>query len=982
MADARILFPADNVVVDGSSKQHHHLGLWPPPSNDEKDPLRWPRWIKILALISVAFFNFVANFAGAGLSVAEVLFEMQFQKTAQEVNSLMTFNFLLLGIGNMFWVPFSVKYGKRPVLLISMGMLFAVLVWTAKAKTFGQILAARCLSGFVSAAGESIVPGVISDMFYLHERGAMMSIYVVLISCGSAVGPLIAGFMVQSSPGTWRDFVWVCAAIAGFDFVAIFLFYPESSFVRPPLPDSPPSGSNRDESSTPKEELDSASNVAPHSEHLESERDGNGVVAISLPKVWTTFIHYNPNISLPKAFALPFVFLGCLPVLWTILVYGSALASQVILIFAFPSLLLAPPYLFAASSVGLMQIAAIIGFVVACYGGGYICDVITARCIVRNRGVFVPEQRLISLSPGCLVAPIGCIIVAFACDKSLHWAVIAVGFGMVSFGTVYAPNVAMTYLLDSYPVFAQEILVAINVTKNLVAFLFLYVAVDWINSQGWIQVYMIMFMVVSLSMLLSIPIYLYGRKAREAYQKMTVLEPQTASNMSNPHIQDRPKTLAENANIPLLIDGLPVFKASAARTQKISPTGFFQGADISDCSKAIESCSNAFDSWSQSSPLERRRLFLKLAHLLLQHKYEAMRIIQTEIHCSEEWAAGNVSDSIAMIEETASLITSSSMNGSIPHTEGKDSYGFVFNRPLGVVLGIAPWNGPLILGFRAVLAPIATGNTAILKGSELSPRTHHFIAQLFVDAGFPSGVVNLILHRPEDAAEVVGALIKHPAIRKVNFTGSTTVGRIIAQMAGQALKPGGQICMSTDLAIVSREVADEFKYHLQQALRKKLGTSYKLIAPKSATRSHSLASDATAKGSDVISSSNSSEGHPSNQVVPISLITDVKPSMEFFSVESFGPMVGVVVVSDEEEAIQTANTSEYGLSAAIWTRDHYHALELARKLEVGAVHINGSTVHDESTLPHGGNKASGFGRFGAEWGLREFLQTQTVILNP
>ncbi|KAL6404432.1 aldehyde dehydrogenase [Ilyonectria robusta] len=463
---------------------------------------------------------------------------------------------------------------------------------------------------------------------------------------------------------------------------------------------------------------------------------------------------------------------------------------------------------------------------------------------------------------------------------------------------------------------------------------------------------------------------------------MTVLEHQTASNMPNPHIQDRPKTLAENVNIPLLIDGLPVFKASAARTQKISPTGFFQGADISDCFKAIESCSNAFGSWSQSSPLERRRLFLNLAHLLRQHKDEAMRIIQTEIHCSEEWAAGNVSDSIAMIEETASLITSSSMNGSIPHTDGKDSYGFVFNRPLGVVLGIAPWNGPLILGFRAVLAPIATGNTAVLKGSELSPRTHHFIAQLFVDAGFPSGVVNLILHRPEDAAEVVEALIKHPAIRKVNFTGSTTVGRIIAQMAGQALKPGGQICMSTDLAIVSREVADDFKYQLQQALRKKLDTSYKLISPKSAARWHSLTLDATGKGAEVTSSSNSSDSHPSNQVVPISLITDVNPSMEFFSVESFGPIVGVVVVSDEEEAIQTANTSEYGLSAAIWTRDHYHALELARKLEVGAVHINGSTVHDESTLPHGGNKASGFGRFGAEWGLREFLQTQTVILNP
>ncbi|KAF7547180.1 hypothetical protein G7Z17_g7922 [Cylindrodendrum hubeiense] len=90
MADTRILFTTENVIVDASSKHHHSLGLWPPPSSDERDPLRWPRWIKILALISVAFFNFVANFAGAGLSVAEVIFEMQFHKTAQEVNSLMT----------------------------------------------------------------------------------------------------------------------------------------------------------------------------------------------------------------------------------------------------------------------------------------------------------------------------------------------------------------------------------------------------------------------------------------------------------------------------------------------------------------------------------------------------------------------------------------------------------------------------------------------------------------------------------------------------------------------------------------------------------------------------------------------------------------------------------------------------------------------------------------------------------------------------
>ncbi|KAJ4188461.1 hypothetical protein NW755_006623 [Fusarium falciforme] len=178
---------------------------------------------------------------------------------------------------------------------------------------------------------------------------------------------------------------------------------------------------------------------------------------------------------------------------------------------------------------------------------------------------------------------------------------------------------------------------------------------------------------------------------------------------------------------------------------------------------------------------------------------EVKNIIKTEIHCGDDWATENVSSSIKLIQESAYLLTSRSMNGTIPYTEAEGSYGLVFPRPLGVVLGIAPWNAPLILGFRAVVAPVAAGNTAILKGSELSPRTHHFIAELFVAAGFPPGVVNFILHRPEDASEVVTTLIKHPAVRKVNFTGSTEVGRIIAQEASKVLKPvllelGGKNC--------------------------------------------------------------------------------------------------------------------------------------------------------------------------------------------
>lgn len=160
-------------------------------------------------------------------------------------------------------------------------------------------------------------------------------------------------------------------------------------------------------------------------------------------------------------------------------------------------------------------------------------------------------------------------------------------------------------------------------------------------------------------------------------------------------------------------------------------------------------------------------------------------------------------------------MTAAVMNGSIVPTKQENAQAMIYYEPLGVVLGIAPWNAPLILGLRAVIAPIAAGNTAILKvsrlqpqrsnksdsqkGSEMSPRTHYFIARLFQAAGFPPGVLNFLLHRPEDAVEVFDCLINAPQIRKCNFTGSTAVGRSIAQKAGAALKPvllelGGKNC--------------------------------------------------------------------------------------------------------------------------------------------------------------------------------------------
>jgi MFS family permease len=159
----------------------------------------------------------------------------------------------------------------------------------------------------------------------------------MLISGGTAVGPLIAGFVVQHSPGTWRDFVWVCAALTGVNLVAIFLFYPESSFDRsalePPAQEDQNVSAGTTEDLEPKADSCTVEDASQATTALGINQEG-WVVAVSYPRVWTSFFRDNHVVSLPKAFAAPFVFLVSIPVLWTVFVYGSALASQIIVMYA------------------------------------------------------------------------------------------------------------------------------------------------------------------------------------------------------------------------------------------------------------------------------------------------------------------------------------------------------------------------------------------------------------------------------------------------------------------------------------------------------------------------------------------------------------------------------------------------------------------------------------------------------------------------
>src|SRR3954469_1486173 len=209
-------------------------------------------------------------------------------------------------------------------------------------------------------------------------------------------------------------------------------------------------------------------------------------------------------------------------------------------------------------------------------------------------------------------------------------------------------------------------------------------------------------------------------------------------------------------------------------------------AGVEDAERAVEAAAAAFPEWSATPPAKRRELLSAAADLLMERAPEIARTMTEECGAVFGWGMFNCDLASGMLRtaaEQADLPGSDDIPSKVPGLRA-----MAVRQPVGVVVGIAPWNAPVILATRAVATPLAFGNTVVLKASEECPRTHAAVVRAIADAGVPAGVINLVTNAPEDAAEVVEELIAHPAVKRINFTGSTKVGRIIAQKAAAHLK--------------------------------------------------------------------------------------------------------------------------------------------------------------------------------------------------
>jgi acyl-CoA reductase-like NAD-dependent aldehyde dehydrogenase len=434
-----------------------------------------------------------------------------------------------------------------------------------------------------------------------------------------------------------------------------------------------------------------------------------------------------------------------------------------------------------------------------------------------------------------------------------------------------------------------------------------------------------------------------------------------------------------------------------------------------DARAAIDAAASSFPAWSKAGPAERQAVFLRAADVLESRRDEVVALLAAETGCSFGFGMFQMGFVPGLFRQAAGIAYSPI--GEILPSDMPGAMAMGLRRPVGVVGAIAPWNAALILSARSISAPLALGNTVVLKPSEESPYVGGLLwGEIFSEAGLPDGVLNVVTHAPGQAGPIGEELAENPRVRRINFTGSTDTGRKLAELAGRNLKRvvlelggynplivledaavdysvdaaafgaflhQGQICMSARRIIVERPIADEFiDRFAEKTAGLKVGDPREhdtiigpLINRKALETVSARVRDAISNGAKLLAG-----GEAVGPCFQATLLADVPEDSELARVETFGPVAAIEVVGNADEAIDRANATSYGLASGILTGDPDKGLALAERLDAGIVHVNDQPVHDEPQMPFGGVKDSGWGRFGGTAAIEEFTDLRWVTV--
>ncbi len=466
------------------------LVLVPRPSpTDPNDPLRWPLWKKHVAFGSVCAFTFLTNYAIGGLAPAFYPLSIEFGKTMSETSALLLWPILVLGVFNFFWVPVANYIGKRPVFVGASALLCASYLWGACAGSFRSLLWSNIVAAFAGSTTEALGASIVNDLYFLHERGAKMGLYMNAISGGNTIGPLLCGFIVTGL--SWRWHKWIAVVLTGLNFVSVLLFVPETRYHRDAdqnvgLLEAAAAEAAAAQSS-PDEKTDKTTPTVeaehPHRRPTTlAQQDRNTITspapssaaslaeAAAVPKktwlqemsVWSGI---TPGTSLARTFLRPLPMFAYPCVVYAFLGYAVSLVVTVSVNILNSFVLQAPPYSWSPSVNGLINIPGFLGNLLGGYAGGWLVDVFCDWRLRRHGGIFEPETRLYLLVLPMLITGAGCVLFGYGVQLTLHWASLFVGYGMVSFALTAVPTITMAYVSDCLLPVNADALMLVNGTS-------------------------------------------------------------------------------------------------------------------------------------------------------------------------------------------------------------------------------------------------------------------------------------------------------------------------------------------------------------------------------------------------------------------------------------------------------------------------------------------------------------------------------------
>ncbi|KAF2735170.1 MFS general substrate transporter, partial [Polyplosphaeria fusca] len=508
---------------EGTVQLQHHsssgkdsIVLLPAPSKtDPNDPLRWPTWKKHVAFTSVCAFTFLTNYAIGGLAPAFFILSIEFDKTMSEISHLLTWPILVLGAFNFFWVPLANYFGKRPIFVFASLLLCVCYIWGACAQSYQSLLWSNIIAAFAGSSTEALGAAIVNDLYFLHERGAKMGIYMNAISGGNTLGPLICGFVVQSLG--WRWHKWIAVIFTAVNFFAVLLFVPETRYDR--------------DWSRAQLEASTSTSASASEEAVNAEKTApTGVKMVGEPSdepnaqppkktfaqdlsLWSG----TPPTNLFKMFIRPFPMIVYPAVIYSFLCYAISLVIVVAVNILNPFILQAPPYNWKPQINGLINIPGLLGNLFGAWAGGDLVDMFCKWRTKKNKGIYEPESRLwLQIIPFFLTGA-GCLIFGYGVQRVLSWVALFFGYGMISVALAACPTITMAYVSDSALPVNSDALLLVNGLKNIVAFGFLYGVVPWVEKVGYVDCFgTLAGIFVAIVGIGAVVLIVFGAKARHA----------------------------------------------------------------------------------------------------------------------------------------------------------------------------------------------------------------------------------------------------------------------------------------------------------------------------------------------------------------------------------------------------------------------------------------------------------------------------------